>query len=86
MSSASGGQGGLYVHIIAEGLTHQLGVKLVTLRQGESIDNGAQQAILSATSERVGGFVAERIALLWLQAGTMIKKWPRTCSPCPRGS
>src|SRR5262249_19704012 len=72
-------QGGLkflrdaYLHRIAEGVTRLLRRKLV--RRGPleaAIEEGTKQAILSAESEKVGGFVAESISLPMLQAGTVL--------------
>lgn len=72
-------QGGLkflrdaYMHRIAEGVTRLLRRKIVggeALAAG--IDEGTKQAILSAESEKVGGFVAESISLPMLQAGTVL--------------
>jgi ABC-type bacteriocin/lantibiotic exporter with double-glycine peptidase domain len=71
-------QGGLkflrdaYLNRIAEGVTRLLRRKLV--RRGPleaAIEEGTKQAILSAESEKVGGFVAESISLPMLQAGTV---------------
>lgn len=72
-------QGGLkflrdaYMHRIAEGVTRLLRRKIV--RRGPldaAIEEGTKQAIISAESEKVGGFVAESISLPMLQAGTVL--------------
>ena len=72
-------QGGLkflrdaYLHRIAEGVTRLVRRKLV--RRGPleaAIEEGTKQAIISAESEKVGGFVAESISLPMLQAGTVL--------------
>lgn len=72
-------QGGLkflrdiYMYQIAEGVTRLLRRKFIEHGQVEAgIDQGTRQAIISAESEKVGGFVAESISLPMLQAGTVI--------------
>jgi len=63
----------VYVHRIAEGVTRLLRrnfVRRATVDGG--LDEGTKQAILSAESEKVGGFVAESISLPMLQAGTVL--------------
>ncbi|WP_395713828.1 hypothetical protein [Reyranella sp.] len=72
-------QGGLkflrdvYMYEIAEGVTRLLRGKFVQQGQLDSgIDKGTKQAIISAESEKVGGFVAESISLPVLQAGTVV--------------
>ena len=62
-----------YMHRIAEGVTRLLRRKVV--RRGSldaGIEEGTRQAIISAESEKVGGFVAESISLPMLQAGTVL--------------
>lgn len=62
-----------YIHRIAEGVTRLLRRKIV--RRGPldgAIEEGTKQAIISAESEKVGGFVAESISLPMLQAGTVL--------------
>ena len=69
----------LYLHGVAEGVTRLLRLGIVgrgpdagpDARSNTGIDDGTRQAILSAESEKVGGFVAESIALPLLQAGTV---------------
>ncbi len=62
-----------YLHRIAEGVTRLLRRKLVQRGPLEAaIEEGTKQAILSAESEKVGGFVAESISLPMLQAGTVL--------------
>lgn len=62
-----------YMHRIAEGVTRLLRRKFV---RREPLDvglaEGTRQAIISAESEKVGGFVAESISLPMLQAGTVL--------------
>ena len=62
----------LYLHGIAEGVTQILRRKIVRGETGEAIEDGTRQSILAAESEKVGGFVAESIALPLLQAGTVL--------------
>jgi ABC-type bacteriocin/lantibiotic exporter with double-glycine peptidase domain len=63
----------IYMYRIAEGVTRILRRKIVHRgpRDG-SIDEGTKQAIISAESEKVGGFVAESVSLPMLQAGTVL--------------
>jgi ABC-type bacteriocin/lantibiotic exporter with double-glycine peptidase domain len=72
-------QGGLkflrdvYMYRIAEGVTRLLRRKLVRRGPLEAgIEEGTKQAIISAESEKVGGFVSESISLPVLQAGTVL--------------
>lgn len=71
-------QGGLkflrdvYLYRIAEGVTRLLRRRLVDRGPLDAVAAGTRQAILSAESEKVGGFVAESIALPLLQAGTVL--------------
>lgn len=72
-------QGGLkilrdmYMYRIAEGVTRLLRRKFVRLESRDAgIDEGTKQAIISSESEKVGGFVAECIALPLLQVGTVL--------------
>lgn len=63
----------VYLHRIAEGVTRLLRRKLVRRGPLEAgIEEGTKQAIISAESEKVGGFVAESISLPMLQAGTVL--------------
>ena len=62
----------LYLHAIAEGVTRVLRRKIVRRGPADGIEDGTKQSILSAESEKVGGFVAESIALPLLQAGTVL--------------
>lgn len=62
-----------YMHRIAEGVTQLLRRKFV--RRGPfdaRVAEGTKQSIISAESEKVGGFVAESISLPMLQAGTVL--------------
>lgn len=62
-----------YMHRIAEGVTRLLRRKFV--RRGPldaAVADGTKQSIISAESEKVGGFVAESISLPMLQAGTVL--------------
>lgn len=62
-----------YIHRIAEGVTRLLRRKIIRREPLDGgIDEGTKQAILSAESEKVGGFVAESISLPMLQAGTVL--------------
>lgn len=62
-----------YMHRIAEGVTRLLRRKIVGREQLDAgIEAGTKQAIISAESEKVGGFVAESISLPMLQAGTVL--------------
>jgi ABC-type bacteriocin/lantibiotic exporter with double-glycine peptidase domain len=62
-----------YLHRIAEGVTRLLRRKLVRRQPLDAaIEEGTKQAIISAESEKVGGFVAESISLPMLQAGTVL--------------
>lgn len=71
-------QGGLkflrdvYMYKIAEGVTRLLRSKFIHGRLESGIDRGTKQAIISAESEKVGGFVAESISLPMLQSGTVV--------------
>ena len=71
-------QGGLkylrdvYLYKTAEGVTRLLRSKFVRGPLESGIDRGTKQAIISAESEKVGGFVAESISLPMLQAGTVV--------------
>ena len=71
-------QGGLkflrdaYLHRIAEGVTRLLRLRLVRDGLLPGLEQGTRQSILSAESEKVGGFVAESIALPLLQVGTVL--------------
>lgn len=72
-------QGGLkflrdiYMYRIAEGVTRLVRRKFVRRGPPEArVDEGTKQAIISAESEKVGGFVAESISLPLLQAGTVL--------------
>lgn len=61
-----------YIHRTAEGVTRLLRRKFVRSRPFDTgVDEGTSQAIISAESEKVGGFVAESISLPMLQAGTV---------------
>jgi ABC-type bacteriocin/lantibiotic exporter with double-glycine peptidase domain len=63
----------VYLHRIAEGVTRLLRRKLVQRGPLEAgIEEGTKQAIISAESEKVGGFVAESFSLPMLQAGTVL--------------
>lgn len=62
----------LYLHGVAEGVTALLRRKIVTRGPAEGVEDGTRQSILAAESEKVGGFVAESIALPLLQAGTVL--------------
>lgn len=62
----------LYLHGIAEAVTQVLRRKIVRREAGGGVDDGTRQSILAAESEKVGGFVAESIALPLLQAGTVL--------------
>lgn len=62
-----------YLHRIAEGVTRGLRRKVVqggTLAAG--VEQGTRQSMIAAESEKVGGFVAESIALPMLQTGTVL--------------
>lgn len=62
-----------YIHRIAEGVTRLLRLKIVQRGPLDAeIGQGTKQAIISAESEKVGGFVAESISLPMLQVGTVI--------------
>jgi ABC-type bacteriocin/lantibiotic exporter with double-glycine peptidase domain len=72
-------QGGLkflrdvYMYRIAEGVTRLLRRKFVGREPlGAGVEQGTKQAIISAESEKVGGFVAEGLSLPMLQAGTVL--------------
>ena len=72
-------QGGLkflrdvYMYRIAEGVTRLLRRKFVGRGPlGSGVEQGTKQAIISAKSEKVGGFVAEGLSLPMLQAGTVL--------------
>lgn len=71
-------QGGLkylrdvYLYKTAEGVTRLLRSKFVRGPLESGIDRGTKQAIISAESEKVGGFVAESLSLPMLQAGTVL--------------
>ena len=62
----------LYLHGIAEGVTQVLRRKIVRSEAADGVQDGTRQSILAAESEKVGGFVAESIALPLLQAGTVL--------------
>jgi ABC-type bacteriocin/lantibiotic exporter with double-glycine peptidase domain len=63
----------VYMHRIAEGVTRLLRMKFIHRGPlGCDVDKGTKQAIVSAESEKVGGFVAESISLPLLQAGTVL--------------
>jgi len=62
----------LYLHGIAEGVTRLLRRQIVRRGQADGLEDGTKQAILSAESEKVGGFVAESISLPLLQVGTVL--------------
>lgn len=62
----------LYLHGIAESVTQLLRRRIVRRDTAADIEDGTRQSILAAESEKVGGFVAESIALPLLQAGTVI--------------
>lgn len=62
----------LYLHGIAESVTQLLRRRIVRRETAADIEDGTRQSILAAESEKVGGFVAESIALPLLQAGTVI--------------
>ena len=62
-----------YMHRIAEGVTRLLRREIVQRGSLDSgMEDGTKQAIISAESEKVGGFVAESISLPMLQAGTVL--------------
>jgi ABC-type bacteriocin/lantibiotic exporter with double-glycine peptidase domain len=72
-------QGGLkflrdvYMYRVAEGVTRVLRSKFILRGPLDTgVDDGTRQAIISAESEKVGGFVAESISLPLLQAGTVL--------------
>lgn len=62
----------LYLHGLAESVTQMLRRKIVRRETADGIEDGTRQSILAAESEKVGGFVAESIALPLLQAGTVL--------------
>jgi ABC-type bacteriocin/lantibiotic exporter with double-glycine peptidase domain len=63
----------IYMYRIAEGVTRLLRRKFVRRDPLDAgMDEGTKQAIISAESEKVGGFVAESISLPLLQAGTVL--------------
>jgi ABC-type bacteriocin/lantibiotic exporter with double-glycine peptidase domain len=63
----------IYMYRIAEGVTRLLRRTFVRPGPPEAgVDDGTRQAIISAESEKVGGFVAESISLPLLQAGTVL--------------
>lgn len=62
-----------YLHRVAEGVTRLLRRKFVQRELLDAgIEEGTKQAIIAAEAEKVGGFVAESIALPMLQAGTVL--------------
>ncbi len=61
-----------YLHRIAEGVTRLLRRRFVGREPLEGVEQGTRQAIISAESEKVGGFTAESISLPMLQAGTVL--------------
>lgn len=62
-----------YLHRIAEGVTRLLRRRFVGSRPLDGgVEQGTRQAIISAESEKVGGFAAESISLPMLQAGTVL--------------
>lgn len=62
----------LYLYGIAEGVTRLLRRNIVRRGPLDGVEDGTKQAIISAESEKVGGFVAESISLPLLQAGTVL--------------
>ena len=72
-------QGGLkflrdaYMYRVAEGVTRVLRRKFIQRELSDAgVEQGTKLAIISAESEKVGGFVAESISLPLLQAGTVL--------------
>ena len=62
-----------YLHRIAEGVTRLLRrISWGASRSIKASKQGTRQAIISAESEKVGGFTAESISLPMLQAGTVL--------------
>jgi ABC-type bacteriocin/lantibiotic exporter with double-glycine peptidase domain len=62
-----------YMYRIAEGVTRVLRRKFIQRRPPDAgVEEGTKQAIISAESEKVGGFVAESLSLPMLQAGTVL--------------